>query len=74
MTSSPRSASSHFTPNNELRYNSQQFQNNFTIYGDKNDFTLGVSVERYESENRLLPGVAERVRLSLAQRLLHGCE
>jgi len=45
-----------FTPNNELRYNSQQFQNNFTIYGDKNDFTLGVSVERYESENVFFPG------------------
>ncbi len=45
-----------FTPNNELRYNSQQFQNNFTIYGDRNDFTLGVSVERYESENIFFPG------------------
>jgi len=45
-----------FTPNNELRYNSQQFQNNFTIYGDKNDLTFGVSVERYESENVFFPG------------------
>lgn len=45
-----------FTPNNELRYNSFQFQDNFTIYGNNHDLTFGVSVERYESENVFFPG------------------
>jgi hypothetical protein len=45
-----------FTPNNELRYNSYQFQNNFTIYGNRHDLTFGLSVERYESENVFFPG------------------
>ncbi len=45
-----------FTPNNELRYNSFQFQNNFNIYGDKHDLTFGVSFERYKSENVFFPG------------------
>lgn len=45
-----------FTPNNELRYNSFQLQNNFTVYADKHEFTLGLSFERYESENVFFPG------------------
>ena len=45
-----------FTPNNELRYKSMQFQNNFTIFGDKHDLTFGVSVEKYRSENVFFPG------------------
>jgi hypothetical protein len=45
-----------FTPNNELRYESFQFQNNFTIYGDRHDLTFGLSVELYESENVFFPG------------------
>lgn len=45
-----------FTPNNELRYKSLQFQNNFTIYGNRHDLTFGVSAERYESENVFFPG------------------
>ena len=45
-----------FTPNNELRYNSFQFQNNFTIYGNRHDLTFGLSVELYESENVFFPG------------------
>ena len=45
-----------FTPNNELRYNSFQFQNNFTIYGNSHDLTFGASVELYESENVFFPG------------------
>jgi len=45
-----------FTPNNELRYESFQFQNNFTIYGNRHDVTFGVSVELYKSENVFFPG------------------
>jgi outer membrane receptor protein involved in Fe transport len=45
-----------FTPNNELRYNSFQLQNNLTISRDKHDFTIGASLERYESENVFFPG------------------
>ena len=45
-----------FTPNNQLRYKSFQFQNNFTIYGNNHDLTFGVSVERYKSENVFFPG------------------
>ncbi len=45
-----------FTPNNELRYNSFQLQNNFTIYGENHEFTFGASLERYESENVFFPG------------------
>jgi hypothetical protein len=45
-----------FTPNNELRYNSFQLQNNFTIFGRSHDLTFGVSLERYESENVFFPG------------------
>ncbi len=45
-----------FTPNNELRYNSFQVQNNLTISRDRHDFTIGASIERYESENVFFPG------------------
>lgn len=45
-----------FTPNNELRYNTFQAKNDFTIYGNRHDLTFGVSVERYESENVFFPG------------------
>lgn len=45
-----------FTPNNELRYNSFQLQNNFTIYGNKHETTFGLSYERYNSENVFFPG------------------
>jgi hypothetical protein len=45
-----------FTPNNELRYNSFQVQNNFHIYGDRHDLTFGTSLEWYESENVFFPG------------------
>ncbi len=46
-----------FTPNNELRYNSFQLQNNFTMpLGVSHSLTVGVSAERYESENVFFPG------------------
>ncbi len=45
-----------FTPNNELRYNTFQFQNNFTIHAMTHALTFGVSVEKYESENVFFPG------------------
>ena len=45
-----------FTPNNELRYSTWQLQNNLNIYKDNHTFTLGVSLERYESENIFFPG------------------
>jgi hypothetical protein len=45
-----------FTPNNELRYNTFQIQDNFTRFGNKHSLTFGGSLERYESENVFFPG------------------
>ena len=45
-----------FTPNNELRYNTFQLQDNFTQFGNKHSLTFGASLERYESENVFFPG------------------
>lgn len=45
-----------FTPNNELRYNSFQLQNNFSIYGADHNLTFGASLEIYNSENVFFPG------------------
>jgi hypothetical protein len=45
-----------FTPNNELRYNSFQLQNNFTRFSSKHTLTFGGTFERYESENVFFPG------------------
>ncbi len=45
-----------FTPNNELRYNTFQFQNNLTITTEKHDVTFGVTAQRYRSENVFFPG------------------
>ena len=45
-----------FTPSNQLRYNSYQLQNNFTIYGNKHDLTFGVTAEKYHSDNVFFPG------------------
>ncbi len=45
-----------FTPNNELRYNTFQVQDNFTKYGANHSLTFGGSMERYESENVFFPG------------------
>ncbi len=45
-----------FSPANQLRYNTLQFQNNFSIYTNKHDFTFGGSFERFKSENVFFPG------------------
>ncbi len=45
-----------FTPNNELRYNSFQMQDNLTFYHGRHTFTGGFSYERYQSENVFFPG------------------
>ncbi len=45
-----------FTPNNELRYNTLQFQNNLSITTERHDITLGVTAQRYRSENVFFPG------------------
>jgi hypothetical protein len=45
-----------FTPNNLLYYHTLQFQDNFTKYTNNHDFTFGVSVEKYRSENTFFPG------------------
>ncbi len=45
-----------FTPNNELRYKSFQLQNNFTYTRADHYLTIGLSAERYESENVFFPG------------------
>lgn len=45
-----------FTPSNELRYKSYQLQNNFSISEVGHYLTMGLSVERYESENIFFPG------------------
>jgi hypothetical protein len=45
-----------FTPFNELRYNTLQFQNNLTITSARHDVTLGVTAQRYRSENSFYPG------------------
>jgi hypothetical protein len=45
-----------FTPNNELRYNSFQIQDNLTFYRGSHTISTGVSLERYESENVFFPG------------------
>lgn len=45
-----------FTPNNELRYNSFQIQDNFTYYRGRHTLTAGLSFEKYKSENVFFPG------------------
>ena len=45
-----------FTPNNELRYNTFQLQDNFTKYTSRHSLTFGGSLEKYNSENVFFPG------------------
>ena len=45
-----------FTPANQLYYNTAQIQNNFTIYTNKHEFTLGATAQHYRSTNVFFPG------------------
>ena len=45
-----------FTPNNQLRYNTFQFQDNLTWSVNKHEFTVGVSGQKYHSDNVFFPG------------------
>jgi hypothetical protein len=45
-----------FTPRNQLRYNSFQLLNNFSIHLPSHTLTFGASLERYRSENVFFPG------------------
>jgi len=45
-----------FTPNNELRYWTYQFQNNFSVFLPGHTLVFGLSMERYQSENIFFPG------------------
>ena len=63
-----------FTPNNELRYNTFQVQDNFTKF--RGNHTLDLRRQRREVPlgQLVLPRHAERLRLQLAGRLLHRRE
>lgn len=45
-----------FTPNNELRYNSFQVQDNLSFYRGSHSFAAGFSWENYKSENVFFQG------------------
>ena len=45
-----------FTPNNELRYNTFQLQNNLNWFRGRHNLAFGASIQRYESENVFFPG------------------
>ena len=45
-----------FTPGNQLRYHSLQFQDNFTLYGKNHDLNFGLTAEAYHSDNVFFPG------------------
>ncbi len=45
-----------FTPNNELRYNTFQIQDSFTMYRGNHGITFGATAQHYESENVFFPG------------------
>ena len=46
-----------FTPSNVLTYKTYQFQDNFSIYTDNQDFTFGVTAQKYNSNNGFSPGL-----------------
>jgi hypothetical protein len=45
-----------FTPANQLRYKTFQVQDNLSFYTDKHDFTVGVTYEKYHSDNVFYQG------------------
>ncbi len=45
-----------FTPNNQLRYKTLQFQDNLSIALEKHDITFGVTAQKYNSANVFFPG------------------
>ncbi|MEP6990552.1 MAG: carboxypeptidase regulatory-like domain-containing protein [bacterium] len=45
-----------FTPNNQLRYKTLQFQDNLSVFRDRHSFTFGVTAQKYNSENVFFPG------------------
>ncbi|MEO8075787.1 MAG: TonB-dependent receptor, partial [Acidobacteriota bacterium] len=45
-----------FTPNNELRYKTFQLQDSFTKVSNRQTWTFGASLEKYNSENVFFPG------------------
>jgi outer membrane receptor protein involved in Fe transport len=45
-----------FTPNNELRYNTFQLQNNLSVFTARHELTFGVTAQRYRSENVFFAG------------------
>jgi len=45
-----------FTPDNQLRYNTFQLQENFTRFSDKHTLNFGMSFEKYHSDNVFFPG------------------
>ena len=45
-----------FTPDNQLRYNTFQLQDNLTVYASDHELTFGAQFERYRSDNVFFPG------------------
>jgi len=45
-----------FTPNNQLRYKTFQFQDNLSYYAGHHAFTFGVTYEKYHSDNVFYQG------------------
>ncbi len=45
-----------FTPNNELRYHTFQFEDDFTKFSEKHALTFGATFQKYHSENVFFPG------------------
>ncbi|MDQ2666968.1 MAG: carboxypeptidase regulatory-like domain-containing protein [Gemmatimonadota bacterium] len=45
-----------FTPNNQLRYKTLQFQDNLSMALETHDITFGVTAQKYNSENVFFPG------------------
>jgi hypothetical protein len=45
-----------FTPNNELRYHTFQFEEDFTKFSERHALTFGATFQKYRSENVFFPG------------------